>query len=245
MTIDNNKWIDTLPISKTKNYENNEMNAEVWVNTIAKKKNENPYKKNSLSIALFITVIIGLIFIPVIKNQTRDLQKEINNLRTSINAIEENLHHAVLDHQFITSPENITLLAKEHLEANLFHYKKYQISNLNNDGLGIFSSSDENYNKKNSKKHNNNLTKKIKLEMISKIEEKKIELRKLQEIYSKPEKLPEEIKMSVAKKIEKTKLDLEKLYYKPTEVINLQKIQKWGAVQLVKVFLGIPIVPGR
>ena len=238
MTIDNNKWIDTLPISKTKNSENNEMNAEVWVNTIAKKKNENPYKKNKLSIALFITVIIGLIFIPVIKNQTRDLQKEINNLRTSINAIEESLHHAVLDHQFITSPENITLLAKEHLEANLSHYKKSQISNLNNDGLEIFSSTKENYN-------NNNLSKKIKLKVISKIEKKKTELRKLQEIYSKPEKLPGEIKMSVAKKIEKTKLDLEKLYHEPTEVVNFQRIQKWGAVQVVKVFLGMPIIPGR
>ena len=232
MTIDNNKWIDTLPISKTKNSENNEMNAEIWVNTIAKKKNEKPYQKNNLSIAVFITVIIGLIFIPVIKNQTRDLQKEINNLRTSINTIEENLHHAVLDHQFITSPENITLLAKEHLDANLSHYKKSQISNLNNDALGIFSSINENYNKINLK-NNNNLSKKIKLKVISNIQKKKTELRKLQEIYSKPEKLPEEIKMSVAKKIEKAKLDLDKLYHEPTEVINLQKIQKRGAVQVV------------
>ena len=81
--------------------------------------------------------------------------------------------------------------------------------------------------------------------MISKIEKKKTELRKLQEIYSKPEKLPGEIKMSVAKKIEKTKLDLEKLYHEPTEVVNFQRIQKWGAVQVVKVFLGMPIVPGK
>ena len=51
--------------------------------------------------------------------------------------------------------------------------------------------------------------------------------------------------MSVAKKIEKAKLDLDKLYHEPTEVINLQKIQKWGAVQVVKVFLGVPIVPGK
>ena len=45
MTIDNNKWIDTLPISKTKNSENNEMNAEVWVNTIAKKKKRKYLQK--------------------------------------------------------------------------------------------------------------------------------------------------------------------------------------------------------
>ena len=51
--------------------------------------------------------------------------------------------------------------------------------------------------------------------------------------------------MSVAKKIEKTKLDLEKLYYEPTEVVNFQSIQTWGAVQVVKVFLGMPIVPGK
>ena len=62
MTIDNNKWIDTLPISKTKNSENNEMNAELWVNTIAKKKSETPYKKNSLSHISCMANGHGLVF---------------------------------------------------------------------------------------------------------------------------------------------------------------------------------------
>ena len=36
-----------------------------------------------------------------------------------------------MDHEVITSPENISKLAKEHLNTDLTFYKKYQIKNLN------------------------------------------------------------------------------------------------------------------
>ena len=77
------------------------------------------------------------------------------------------------------------------------------------------------------------------------IEQKKTELKKLQEMYSEPEKLPEEIKITVAKRIENTKSDLKKLYSDPKGSIMSAKTQKWVVMQVVKVFLGIPIIPGK
>ena len=68
---------------------------------------------------------------------------------------------------------------------------------------------------------------------------------KLREIYYQPKKLPGEIKLQVAKKIETTKVELKKLYSNPKDQILSDKIYRWGAVQVVKVFLGIPIVPGK
>jgi len=78
-----------------------------------------------------------------------------------------------------------------------------------------------------------------------KIEEKKIELQKLKELYKQPEKIPDEIKISLAKKIEEKKIELKKLYQNPKQSIDIKKIQQWGALQLVKVFLGVPVIPGK
>ena len=49
----------------------------------------------------------------------------------------------------------------------------------------------------------------------------------------------------MAKQIEKKKFELKSLYESPKEVITLQRIGKWGAVQMVKVVLGMPVIPGR
>ena len=79
----------------------------------------------------------------------------------------------------------------------------------------------------------------------NKIEKKKAELNELKKIYYEPKKIPEEFKSQIAKKIEKTKVDLEKLYSSPKETITLEKTQKWAVIQLVKAFLGMPIIPGK
>ena len=47
------------------------------------------------------------------------------------------------------------------------------------------------------------------------------------------------------KKIEAKKIELKELYNSPKETITVDKFQKWGVIQLVKVFLGIPVVPGK
>ena len=67
----------------------------------------------------------------------------------------------------------------------------------------------------------------------------------MKELYKQPEKIPDEIKISLARKIEEKKIKLKKLYQDPTQSIDIKKIQRWGAFQIVKVFLGVPIVPGR
>ena len=81
--------------------------------------------------------------------------------------------------------------------------------------------------------------------ITKKIEKKKTEIRKLQELYSNPESIPDEIKTQVATKIEEKKNELKNLYSSPKETITLKKVQKWAAIQVVKVFLGMPIIPGK
>ena len=77
--------------------------------------------------ALFI---FGLLFVSVVKNETRNLQKEINNLEASIGLIKFNLDQAVLDNEVITSPENVDRLAKLYLDSNFTFYRKSQIKEL-------------------------------------------------------------------------------------------------------------------
>ena len=241
MKIDSNKWINTLPSSKFKSSENKEMDASRWVNTLPKKKISNPLTKYTAPIVFFV---VGLIFVSVIKNETRNLQKEINNLQTSINVLKDNLHNAILDHQFITSPENISLLANEYLENDFIHYKKSQIIELNNK-IKTFSISKKDNDVLNQGKSKKNLSDKLRLEVAKKIEKKKIELKKLKEIYSRPEELPGEIKVKIAKKVQKTKTDIKNLYSDPKDAVDLTKVQRWAAIQVVKAFFGMPIVPGK
>ena len=84
--------------------------------------------------------------------------------------------------------------------------------------------------------------------MRKKLKQKKTELAKLQKLYSKPEEIPKELKLQVAKKIEVKKNELNKLkriYSEPESIFKSKKMQKWAGLQVVKIFLGIPIVPGR
>ena len=233
MSTDPNKWINTISqIKKDDNLENYNLNPDKWTDTIPKKTKKNSVAKYSISIFLFVT---GLVLVSAIKNESKILQKEINNLYASINTLKYNLHQASLDHEVITSPENISKMAAEYLEKNLVSYKKKQIKNLN--------IKEENPGKE--KYKSNNINKKLKLEIAKRIDEKKQQLKKLQKISLKPEKLPTEIKTKIDKKISSTKQDIEKLYSDPKSVLTPEKMQSWVALQVVKLFLGMPIVPGK
>lgn len=232
--MDSQIWINTLP-KKILNSDEGKyrIDPKIWTNTIPQTKPKNSIKKYPIVMILFV---VGLVFVSAIKNETRNLQKEIYNLQASLNILKSDLYQETLDHEVITSPENISRLAKENLNFDLNFYKKSQIKNLSEKKIDA---------NKLEKKNFASLPEKIKVQVVKKIEKKKSELKKLKELYSKPEELPSEIKTHVAKKIKKTQFDIKKLYNSPKEVITPERIKRWTGIQLVKLFLGIPVMPGR
>ena len=249
--INQDKWLDSISKTIIKfNEKENQVDHYRWVNTIPKKNTYNAVRKYSAVRKYFLMTVLfvcGLLFVSVVKNETRNLEKEINSLRASNNVIKFNLNQAILDNEVITSPENISRLAKEYLNTDFISYKKSQISQLYDD-TAIISKVNKNNNNLSTVKLNeksNNLSTKIKSVITKKIEKKKTEIRKLQELYSKPESIPGEVKTQIASKIKEKKIELKNLYTSPKETITILKAKKWVAVQVVKVFLGIPIVPGK
>tara|TARA_X000001036_G_scaffold403542_1_gene410198 strand:- start:148 stop:852 length:705 start_codon:yes stop_codon:yes gene_type:complete len=234
MSINPDKWIETIP--NTKSEENNiELDHDKWISTLPKKNNS--VTKYSITAFVFI---IGLVFVSTIKNETRNLQKEISNLKASIKSLELNLGKASLDHEVITTPANISLLAKQYLEFELVPYKQKQIKHLDD------QINEEDFKKiMEQAKKEDNLKDKMKVKLAKKVYKKKQELKKLQEMYSNPKSIPGEVKIKIAKKIEEKKGELKQMYESPSEIISLEKVQKWGAIQIVKAFLGIPIIPGK
>tara|TARA_Y100000310_G_scaffold302366_1_gene339616 strand:+ start:388 stop:1113 length:726 start_codon:yes stop_codon:yes gene_type:complete len=240
--INQEKWIGSLSIKNTR-FSNikNQLDHDRWINTIPKKNTHSSMHKYSLIVILFVC---GLLFVSAVKNETRILQKEINNLETSINIIKYNLDQAIIDNEVITSPENISLLAKEYLNVNLVSYKRSQIKQLS-DEVEKLNKINKTKKEKINKGKVKNLPANIKLKVAKRIEEKKTEIRKLQALYSNPKLIPDEIKTQVANQIEEKKTELKNIYRSPKNVVTLEKVGKWSAVQVVKAFLGMPIIPGR
>ena len=249
--INQDKWLDSISKTIIKfNEEENQVDHYRWVNTIPKKNTYNAVRKYSAVRKYFLMTVLfvcGLLFVSVVKNETRNLEKEINSLRASNNVIKFNLDQAILDNEVITSPENISRLAKEYLNTDFISYKKSQISQLYDDTAIISKVNKKNNNLSTVKlnEKSNNLSTKIKSVITKKIEKKKTEIRKLQELYSKPESIPGEVKTQIASKIKEKKIELKNLYSSPKTIITLEKTRKWAAVQIAKFFLGIPIVPGK
>ena len=235
--INEDKWIGTLTKSdiEPKN-EVNQLDYKIWENTIPKKNVYSSFKKYSLMSIIFV---FGLLLVSVVKNETRNLEKEIGHLQASINTIKYNLNQAKLDNEVITSPGNISKLAKEYLNTDFMSYKKSQINKLSTFDEGYKESKKKNAEKK------NKLSEGIKSQVSKKIEKKKTEIKKLQEIYSNPKSIPEVVKTNIAKQIKQKKTELENIYNSPKEAFSIDRFQKWGAVQVVKAILGIPILPGR
>ena len=240
--INQDKWISSLPGKNTRlSNTTNQLDHDKWINTIPKKNTHNSFQKYSLMTILFVC---GLLFVSLVKNETRNLQKKINNLETSVNVIKFNLDQAILDHEVITSPENISLLAKEYLNIHLVSYKRSQIKQLNDETSNFTKINKIKKEKINSKK-NKNLAANIKSIVKDGIEEKKRDIRKLQVLYSNPKSIPGEIKTQVRSQIKEKKTGLRNIYRSPRDVATLKKVGKWSAVQVVKAFLGMPIIPGR
>ena len=264
MSMDPNKWLNTIPFIGTKsNQEKYKLDSDRWVNTLPRKDDNalvlkdknvlilsnavysNPksssVKKYSLTIIVFV---VGLMLVSVIKNGTRNLQKEISNLQTSIKALKLDLHQTVLEYEVITSPENVSRLAKKYLESDFAFYKKSQIKQLNGKEKTL-AKLEEKKHKNIFKEKSKVKTDEIKLLVVRRIEKTKTELKKLQELYATPEKLPDEIRLQISKKIETKRNQLKQLYSDPYALIKSKKARNWAGLQVVKVFLGIPIIPGK
>ena len=246
--INRNKWISSLPNINTEFGKiTNQLDHDRWINTIPKKNTcpkKNTYssvKKYSVIATLFVC---GLLFVSAIKNETRNLQKEINNLEASINVVKFNLDQAILDNEVIISPENISLLAEEYLSIDLVSYKRSQIKQLN-DANKKFTKVNKMKKEKINKKKIKNLSANIKSKVTKGIKKKKTEITKLQELYSNPKSIPNEVKTQVAKQIKEKKVELKNIYDSPKDIITFEKVGKWSVVQVVKAFLGMPVIPGR
>ena len=256
MSMDPSRWVNTIPfIGAKSNQEKYKLDSNKWVNTLPSKDdntlilsntiNSNPKSSSGKKYSLIIIVfIVGLILVSVIKNGTRNLQKEISNLQASINTLKLDLHQTVLEHEVITSPENISRLAKEYLKSDFAFYKKSQIKQLNEKEKTL-AKLEEKKDKKTFKKKSKVKTDEIKLRIVKKIETTKTELRKLQELYSAPKRLPGVVKLKVAKTIEIKKNALKEFSSDPYSVFKSKKARNWAGLQIVKIFLGIPIMPGR
>ena len=248
--INRDKWIGSLPNVNTEfNKITNQLDHDRWINTIPKKNTYSSVKKNTYSsvkkYSIIVTLFVcGLLFVSAIKNETRNLQKIINNLEASINVIKFNLDQAILDNEIITSPENISLLAKEYLSIDLVSYKRSQIKQLNDENKK-FTKINKIRKEKINKKKIKNLSDNIKTQIAKKVDKKKTEIIKLQELYSNPKSIPNAVKTQIATKIEEEKVKLKNIYNSPKDIMTFEKIGKWSMVQVVKVFLGMPVIPGR
>ena len=230
MSTDPNKWTNTLPnMHKEAEDEKFNLDHSRWTNTLPKIKNKNPVKKYSFTLIIFI---IGFISISVIKNETRELQKEINNLQALINDYKFSLHQSNLDYEVITSPENLSKLAKLHLDVDFSSYKRSQIKILNHEKFSSLKSIER----------KGNIGKEIQSKALKNLKTKTAKLKK---IYSNPDQIPEEIKKQVIKTAKRKKIEMKDLYSNPKSILDSKKVQNWAGIQVVKVFFGIPIIPGK
>ena len=210
--INHHKWISTLPKAKKEIIETiNQLDYENALNKVPQKDSYSSVKKYTL---LTVVFICGLIFVSIVKNETRNLQKKINNLEASINLIKFNLEQTFLDHEIITAPENISLLARKHLDIDLTPYKRSQIKKFND-----------------------------KNEKVAKIEKKEKNIQKFKKLYSQPKSIPSKIKNHVTSRIEEKKVEIVNIYHEPKSFITLERAGRWTVVQLVKAFLGMPMFP--
>lgn len=235
--LNNSKWVNLLPKpNKNSSEANNIQNQHSELKIIPEKKINNSGNKYYLITIIFIC---GLLLVSMVKNATRNLQKKINNLETSINLINFDLDQAVLDNQVIKSPENISLLAKEHLSVNLKAYKRFQIINPNLNQFPIEQKEEVNIKKSKS------LQSGIKKQVAKQIEINKTKVFEIQKFYSNPEMIPMKIKTKISLSVEEKKSEIKDIINKPHDVFTLKKVGKWSAIQVVKLFLGMPVVPGK
>jgi hypothetical protein len=83
------------------------------------------FKRNKL--VIFLIYISFFIAIPIIKNETRLIEKKIQNYKTQIILLETNLSEAYLEFQYLTSPEVLEKKVSKNIDINLNNLNISQI----------------------------------------------------------------------------------------------------------------------
>jgi len=167
------------------------------------------------NILILITLISGLIFTSLIKNKTRLLEKELLYLDNEINVLSTELGEASLDFHYLTTPERISLLAKNFLNENFMYYKESQIKKSIKPGKDLVI-----------------LKKPINNHTFSQLSTRKFANKKtsiIEEIDSE--------ELLTAKRIDNRNPQ------KSKKIISSKKVQQWAGIQIIKAFLGIPTIP--
>ena len=223
------------------------------------------------NILILIILISGLIFTSLIKNKTRLLEKELLYLDKEINILSSDLSEASLDFHYLTTPERISLLAKNFLNENFMYYKESQIKKsikpkkdliilkkLRNDYIFSQLSTSEFANKKTNiiKEINSGqllIAKRKESQIKKSIKPKKdlVILKKLKNDYTFSQLNTNEFtnkKTNVTKEIDNEQLIIaqridSKNPQKSKKIISSKKVQQWAGIQIIKALLGIPTIP--
>ena len=86
--------------------------------------------REKIAIILFI-VIFGTVCVSYIKNKTRDVEKEILELKEEQENLVEKLKNEKLENNYLASPERVKKLAKLHLSPDYIEMDKNNFRYLN------------------------------------------------------------------------------------------------------------------
>ena len=82
-------------------------------------------------IFLIFFFIFGIFFISNIKNETRDIEKNIRNINAKIFTLNAELHEAELDYNYLSSAANLSILSEKIFKDGLNFYSSRQFSYIN------------------------------------------------------------------------------------------------------------------
>jgi len=82
---------------------------------------------NRKKIIIYSVYASFFIIIPLIKNETRSIEKKIQSHKSQILFLEKNLLEANLEFQYLTSPQVLTYKVNENMDINYNNLKASQI----------------------------------------------------------------------------------------------------------------------
>mgnify|MGYP006101465609 FL=1 len=85
------------------------------------------FRFNKKKLVIVLIYISFFIAIPIIKNETRLIEKKIYNHKTQITILETNLSEAYLEFQYLTSPQVLENKVSKNLDINYNNLNTSQI----------------------------------------------------------------------------------------------------------------------